>query len=325
MRAVLCKGFNGPDALVIEEVTRPGIGEDDVRIAVHAASVNFHDLLMVKGLYQKKLPLPFIAGSEAAGEVIEVGANVTRLHQGDRVALCDYSGAFAGEMAGKELTAVRLPDGVDYLRAAALRTTYGTAYYALVRRAHIKPEEVLLVHGAAGGLGLAAVDLGRHLGARVIGCVGSDEKMAIVREYGAEYVINTSTDSVRENVLELTGGNGADVILDMVGGDLFDQSLRCINWDGRLLVLGFTSGRIPSIPVNLVLLKSCFIIGVFYFAWMERKPEESRRDLEMLLGWVAEGKIRPHISMTFPLEQAADAMNLIAARKVMGKVVLRVR
>ena len=323
MRAVRCKDFTGPADLVIEEIEPPVPADDEIRVRVHAASINFYDNLMVEGKYQMKPDLPFTAGSDAAGVVLETGARVTRLKPGDRVAVGHYIGAFADEMVAKEWTAVRMPDSVEFADAAAMRVAHGTAYYGLARRGALAAGETLLVHGASGGVGLAAVQLGRQLGARVIGTVGNESKAAIVRENGAEDVLTYDGETrLRDRVKELTGGDGADVIIDMVGGDVFDESMRCIAWDGRLLVVGFTSGRIPAAPANLALLKHCSITGVFFGAWMDRNHEAYREDAEQLLAWCASGEVRPHISTTLPLENVVEAMATLAERKATGKVVL---
>ncbi len=324
IKAVLCKAFTGVDDLVFAEIDPPTLGEGEIRVAMRAAALNFMDILVVQGRYQLKPPLPFAAGSDGAGEVREVGPGVTRFKPGDRVGVGAFFGAFAQEMVVPAAHAFPIPDGVDYPQAAAYRSSYGTSHYALVDRGRLQAGETLLVHGAAGGLGLSAVELGVLLGARVIGTVGSEEKMAIVREYGAEHVIDYSSENFRERVKELTDGKGADVIYDVVGGDVFDQSLRCINWGGRLLVIGFTSGRIPSAPANLPLLKSCSIVGVFYGAWILRDPEAAAAMHATLLGWLEQKRLRPHICKTLPLEKAAEGLNLLVQRKATGKVVLEI-
>ncbi len=323
MRAVRCNALTGPADLVVEEIEPPVPADDEIRVRVHAASINFYDNLMVAGKYQMKPDLPFTAGSDAAGVVLETGARVSRLKPGDWVAIGHYIGAFADEMVAKEWTAVPMPDGVEFTHAAAMRVAHGTAIYGLARRASLKPGETLLVHGAAGGVGLAAVQLGRQLGATVIGTVGDAAKAQIVRDHGAAHVLTYDGEArLRDRVKELTGGDGADVIFDVVGGDVFDESLRCIAWDGRLLVVGFTSGRIPNAPANLVLLKHCSITGVFFGACMSRNHEAYRADAAQLLAWCASGELRPHVSMTFPLEDAVAAMTVLAERKATGKVVL---
>jgi len=218
---------------------------------------------------------------------------------------------------------IRLPDGLDSNRAAGLIMTYGTSYYALKQRGHLKPGESLLVLGASGGVGLTAVELGKLMGAKqIIAAAGNDEKLQITRKYGATDTINYSTEKIRDRVKELTGGNGADVIYDAVGGDAFDEAIRSIAWYGRLLVIGFASGRIPALPANLALLKSCDVVGVFYGAWRGRDPQGARQNFKELLDWYAAGKLKPHVSMTFPLEKAADAMNALLGRKATGKIIL---
>jgi NADPH2:quinone reductase len=262
---------------------------------------------------------------ECSGIVTDVGEGVTRVAPGDRVMAQTGHGALAELAIAAERGVFKLPDGVDFDQAAGFPVTYGTTYYALKDRAQLRDGEVLLVHGAAGGVGLNAVELGKHMGATVIATVGSDAKMGIVEEYGADFVFNYSKGRIRDFVKEVTDGRGADVVYDPVGGDAFDESLRCINWGGRLLVIGFASGRIPAPPANLVLLKSCQIVGVFWGAWTAREPEACRAQFETLLEWTAAGDLRPHVSMHFPLADAAKGMKAIAARKVTGKVVIDVR
>ena len=325
MKAVLCKGFTGPDDLELGEVDAPTPAEDEVLVEVHAASVTFMDNLIVNGLYQMKPPLPFVCGTDAAGVVVEAGSKVTRIKPGDRVAVFHWNGAFAERMVAKDHSAIHLPDNVDFKVAATVMHCYGTALYSLQNRGRIQAGETLVVHGAAGGVGLATVDVGRHLGARVIGTVGSDDKAALVKEYGAEHVINYTSESVKERVLELTAGRGADVICDTVGGDVFDQSIRCIAWDGRILVVGFTSGRIPNLPLNLPLLKNCSIVGVFTGAWGDRFPEEKIRRNDQLMEWISQGHLKPLVTQVLPMEKAGEAMQAIAARQVTGRIVLAVR
>lgn len=325
MKAMLCTEFIGPDGLAVGEVDPPKAGRGRVRIAVHAATVTYMDTLIVSGLYQMKPPLPFVAGTDAAGEVIEIGEGVTHFKPGDRVATFSWTGAFAEEMVADEHRTVRLPDGVDYHVGTTILHNYITGLYGLQKRAALQSGETLVVHGAAGGVGLAAVDLGHHMGARVIGSVGSMVKADLVRQYGAEAVIDYSKESVKDRVRELTDGRGADVVFDTVGGDVFDQSLRCINWGGRLLVIGFTSGRIPQAPTNLPLLKNCSIVGVFTGAWGDRFPEEHRAVADTIMGWVAKGHLKPLVSRVMPLEEVGAAMRAIANREATGRIVLNVR
>ena len=325
MKAVLCKAYGEPDDLVYEETASPSVGPRDVRVAIHACGVNFPDILLIQNKYQFKPELPFSPGLEVAGEVLEVGPEVKRFKAGDRVMVTCGHGGFAEEVAADEDSVFALPDGVTYKQAAGFPITYGTTYHALVDRANLQSGEVLLVHGAAGGVGLTAVEMGKLMGATVIGTVDSDAKMDIVREYGADHVINYSNESIRDRVKELTGDKGADVIYDPVGGDAFDQSMRCIAWEGRLLVIGFASGRIPELRANLALLKGCAVVGVFWGSFAKRNPDRNRAHFDKMLGWCAEGKLKPHVSMTFPLEQAPEALKALISRKATGKVLVEVR
>jgi len=322
MRAVLCKEFGPPEKLVIEEVPSPAAGKGEVRIDVHAAAVNFPDLLIIQNKYQFKPPLPFSPGGEVAGVVREVGAGVTALKPGDRVLATTMWGGFAEEVAVDESRVAPIPDQMDFATAAAFFMAYGTSHHALVDRAHLKAGETLVVLGAAGGVGLAAVEIGKVLGARVIACASADDKLEVCKEHGADAVINYAREDLKERMKELTRGSGADVVYDPVGGPLSEAALRSTAWEGRFLVVGFAGGDIPRIPLNLVLLKGCQIVGVFWGSFIAREPEKNRANLAELVRWFEEKKIRPHISETFPLERAADALNAMAARKVKGKVVL---
>jgi NADPH2:quinone reductase len=325
MRAVQCVELGGPEKLVLrDDIESPAVGDSAVKIKVRVAALSFVDLLQSRGLYQYKPDIPFVPGSHAAGDVIAVGKDVTRVRPGDRVTLFARTGAFAEEMVTDESLTYALPDAIDYETGAAYRNAYGTGLHALRDRAGLAAGETLLVHGAAGGVGLAAVDLGRAMGARVIATVGSDEKAAIVREYGAEAVINYTNEDIVQRVRDLTGGSGADVILDPVGGAVFDASLRCINWGGRLLVVGFASGTIPKAPANLPLLKGCAIVGVSYGGFQAHEPDNLRALHETLLAWIAEGRIHPHVSHRFPLENVTEALTAMAERRATGRVVLTV-
>ena len=322
MKAVMCKEFGPPESLVVEEVESPVVGPGKVKIGVHACGVNFPDTLIIENKYQFKPPLPFSPGGEVAGEILEVGEGVDGWSVGDRViALCGWGG-FADEVAVAAASLVPLPDGMDYVTGAGFSMTYGTSYYALKQRAEIQPGETLLVLGAAGGVGLTAVELGHVMGARVIAAASSDEKLELCRSYGAAECINYSTDNLKERAKELTGGQGADVIYDAVGGDYFDQSIRAINWKGRFLIIGFASGRIPELPVNLALLKGCQVVGVFWGAFTGREPEENARNVAELGELYADGRIKPHVCATYPLEQAAEALNAITERRARGKIIL---
>lgn len=322
MRAVVCKQFGPPETLVVEEVPSPPVGAGQVRVAVHACGVNFPDTLIIEDKYQFKPPLPFTPGGEVAGEVVEVGEGVSKSRVGDRVIAMVGWGGFAEELVVEETRIMPVPGGMDWVTAAGFTMTYGTSIHALEQRAALAPGETLLVLGAAGGVGLAAVELGHRMGARVIAAASSEEKLALCRRYGAAETVNYSTESLKDRVKELTGGAGADVIYDAVGGDFFDQAIRCINWRGRLLVVGFASGRIPQLPVNLVLLKGCSVVGVFWGAFTFREPETNAANLAKLGKWYESGRIQPHVCATYPLERAPEALRAILARKAQGKIVL---
>ncbi len=325
MRAVLCSAFSGPEDLRIAEIDEPQPAGDEILIDVHAASVSFMDQLLVSGRYQMRPSTPFVPGTEAAGVVLSVGGKVTRFQPGDRVACCSWTGGYAERMIAKESKTVRLPTGVAFETAATVWHNYGTAYYALVERARVRQGEVVFVTGAAGGVGLAAVDLARHFGLRVVAGVGSDAKAAFLRGYGVCDVINYQIDDLRERIKSITAGQGIDVCFDNVGGTVFDQMARLMNWDGRLMPIGFTSGEIPSVPMNLPLLKNYSIVGVFAGAWAEKFPEQAARMNETLAHLLAEGKIRPHIDRVLPLEQVREAMRAMADRTVHGRIVLKIK
>ena len=324
MKAVVCRAFGPPESLELAELELPKLGADDVHVRVRAAGVNFPDLLMIQGKYQFKPPFPFAPGAECAGDVLAVGPGVTHVKKGDRVMAMTGHGAFAEEVVVPAHKVMTFPAEMDYVAASAMGLTYGTSAFALMQRAQIQPGEWLLVHGASGGVGISAVEIGKAMGAKVIGTGGDDEKLKVASEHGCDHVINYAKGEFKDRVKELTGGKGADVIYDAVGGDVFDQSLRCINWNGRLLVIGFASGRIPSAPANLALLKNCSIVGVFWGAWNERDPAGNRKNFEQLFRWWREGKLRPHVSHKFPLARTVDALNAVAARKVTGKAVIEV-
>ncbi|MBS0278295.1 MAG: NADPH:quinone oxidoreductase family protein [Proteobacteria bacterium] len=321
MKALLCRA-NADDigTAKIEDVTLPELGANDVRIRVRAAAVNFPDILMIQGKYQHKPELPFVVGGERAGDVIAVGSGVTRFKVGDRVVGGALSGGFAEEAQGPESSYRPIPGSADYAVASAYTTAYLTAYVSLVRRGELAKGEMLLVHGAAGGVGLAAVDLGKVLGATVIATASSDKKSAFLKDYGADHVLPSS--GFREAVKELTGGRGADVIYDPVGGDVFDESIRCINFNGRILIVGFTSGRIPTVGVNMPLIKGFSVVGVRAGEYGRKFPEKGRENIAAIDKLLADGKIRPHIHARFPLDQAVEAMHMLTTRKVIGKVVV---
>ncbi len=321
MKALLCRA-NADDigTLRIEDLALPAPGPGQVHLRVRAASVNFPDILMVQGKYQHRPELPFVVGGELAGEVIAVGEGVTRFRKGDRVIGGGFSGGFAEEALVNGASLRPLADGVDFATAASFTTAYLTAYVALVRRGELAKGETLLVHGAAGGVGLAAVDLGKVLGAEVIATASTPAKRAFLKDYGADHVLEPQ--GFREQVKELTGGRGADVIYDPVGGDVFDESVRCIAFGGRLLIIGFTSGRIPSIGVNMPLIKGFSVVGVRAGEYGRKFPDKGRENIAAIDALLAEGKIRPHIHARLPLTQAVDAMRMLQRREVIGKVVV---
>jgi NADPH2:quinone reductase len=325
MRAVLCSAFTGSEDLRVGEIEEPRPASDEILIDVHAASVTFMDHLMVSGGYQMRPPTPFVPGTEAAGVVIAIGGKVTKFRPGDRVTCSSWTGGYAERMTAKESQSVRLPAGVAFETAATVLHNYGTAYCALVEAAGVQPGETAFVTGAAGGVGLAAVDLANHLGLRVIAGVGSDDKAPLVRDYGACDVVNYRSEDLRDRIKSITGGKGVDVCFDNVGGAIFEQMARLMNWGGRLMPIGFTCGQIPSVPMNLPLLKNYSIVGVFVGAWAEKFPEKAARMHDTLAQLLAEGKIRPHIDRVLPLEQVKDAMRAVANRTVQGRIVLKPR
>jgi NADPH2:quinone reductase len=305
--------------LALEEraVAAPGKGE--IKIRLRAASVNFPDILMVQGKYQHKPELPFTPGSEGAGDVIAVGEGVGKFRPGDKV-IVSRLGAFADEIVAGEANVHALPAAFDYAHGAAFPTVYLTAYVALVRRGDLRAGESLLVHGAAGGVGLAAVDVGKLLGARVIATASTEEKRRFLQDYGADHVLPSS--GFREAVKTLTGGKGADVIFDPVGGDVFDESVRAIAFGGRLLVIGFTSGRIPTVAVNMPLIKGFSVVGVRAGEYGRQFPEKGAENIRAIHDWASQGKLRPHVHATLPLAQVREAMGLLQTRRVIGKLVL---
>ncbi len=324
MKAMLCTAYGPPDSLTLTDVPSAPLGEHDLRIGVHAAGVNFPDLLIIQGLYQVKPDLPFAPGGEAAGVVLEVGPSVTGFTVGDRVLGMSRWNGFAEEAVVPAHRCVRIPAAVDLTVAAGISLTYGTCIHALVQRARLQPGETLLVHGAAGGIGTATIDIGQCLGAQIIATGGSDTKLrAVGRHYEVDALINYNTDPEwKDQVKALTEGRGADVICDPVGGEVFEKSLRCINWEGRLLVVGFTSGTIPKARANLVLLKGCSVVGVFWGAYADKDPDGNRANFAQLFSWLEEGRLRPLIARRFPLADAVEALKMIERREVVGKIIL---
>jgi NADPH2:quinone reductase len=325
MKAVLCKEYGPPSKLVFEDVPSEPAGDGQVKIRVRAAGVNFPDVLIIKGEYQFKPTPPFSPGAEVSGDVLEVGKGVSGFSPGDRViGMCGWNGFREEVVIGAE-RCMKMPASMGYDTGAALSMTYGTSYHALVQRGRLAKGETLLVLGATGGVGTAAIEIGKLLGASVIAAGGNDEKLAAVKErYGVDHVVNYATSSLKDQIKTITGGNGANVIYDAVGGDLFEQSLRSIAWDGRLLVVGFAGGTIPQAKANLVLLKGSAIVGVFWGAFTAREPETNRANFEQLFRWYEAGKLHPSISHRFPLARAADALEALVRREVVGKAILTV-
>lgn len=322
MKAVLCSHYCGPDDLELADIADPVAGAGEAVIAIKAAALNFFDLLMIQGKYQIKPPFPFSPSAEVAGVIESVGEGVSGLKPGDRVvASCGHNGA-REKIALPAASIVKIPDALDFNRAAGIIITYGTALHALENRARAQAGETLAVLGAAGGTGLAACELGREMGLKVIACASSDEKLTFAREHGATLTLNYARDDLKDGLKKLTDGNGVDIVFDPVGGAFTEAALRAIAWEGRFLVIGFAAGAIPKLPLNLPLLKGCDVRGVFWGAWARLNPAKNRANLEKLAQWAADGKISSHVDRTFPLAQTADALKVLAGRQAMGKVIL---
>lgn len=324
MKAVICKQPGLPDTLVVEDIASPRAGRDEVVLTVKAAAMNFPDYLMIQGKHQTRPEWPFTPGWEVAGVVKEIGAGVTGIQVGDHAVAQIKWGGYAEEALVPVSRYWAIPKEIDFVSAAAFPLAYGTSYHALKDRAHLHPGETLLVLGAAGGVGIAAVQFGKLMGARVIACASSDEKLAICKAHGADELVNYSSEDLREAIKRLTDGKGVDVVLDPVGGSYAEPAVRGMAWGGRYLVIGFTGGFIPKIPLNLVLLKGCALVGVFWGDFARREPEKGYRNTEELIRLVAEGKLKPLISATYPLERTGEALADLLTRKVQGKVVVTV-
>jgi NADPH2:quinone reductase len=322
MKAVLCKELGLPEKLVVEEVPSPKAEPGQVVVSVKACGVNFPDTLIIQGKYQFKPELPFSPGGEVAGVVKEVGEGVTRVKRGDRVIAFNTWGGFAEEIAVDAERTIPMPPAMDFVPASAFVLTYGTSYHALKDRADLKAGETLLVLGAAGGVGLAAIQLGKAMGAKVIAAASNDAKLQICRQNGADEVINYGTEDLRTRIKAITAGKGVDVVYDPVGGPYSEPALRDMAWNGRFLVVGFAAGDIPKVPLNLTLLKGCSIVGVFWGAFTRNEPERNRENNYDLMAMYAAAMVRPHIHATYPLERAADALNEVLNKRVTGKVVL---
>lgn len=327
MRAVLCHQYGPAEDLVIGEADLPELGPDEIRVALHAAGVNFADTLMIVGKYQEKRPFPFSPGLEGAGVVEAVGSEVAGpdaggVAVGQRVLCLSDHGAFADTAIVKASDVHPIPDSMDFMTAAGFPITYGTAHGALTWQARMRKGETLLVHGAAGGVGLATVEVGKALGATVIATAGGAEKLEVARKHGADHLIDYREEDIRERVKEITGGRGADVVFDPVGGDVFDATLRCTAWSGRIVVIGFAGGRVPQIPANLLLVKNIAALGFYWGSYRKHAPALVREEFSELMRWYEAGKLSPLVSHHYDLAETATALELLTSRKSTGKVVL---
>ena len=324
MKAMICRALDEQARLELQEIPPPDLDGGGVRIEVAAAGINFADTLVLAGRYQERLPPPFAPGMEVAGRVIEVSPDVAGFKPGDRVMASVGAGGYAEQVVAASHDVTPIPDAMDFVTAAGFPVAYGTSHHSLTARAGLKAGEVLLVHGAAGGVGLTAVEIGRALGATVIATAGSAEKLEVAKVHGADHLINYREEDVKQRVRAFTAGRGADVVYDPVGGSVFEASLRCTAVDGRLLVIGFASGEVPQIPANLLLVKNLTVIGYYWGAYRRTRCEELQAGFRELLSWYGEGRIKPKISATFPLEGANEALDLLRRRGSTGKVVLKV-
>ena len=322
MRALICNELGSTDQLVIEEWPDPVAGPGEVLVKLHAAGINFPDILVIKGLYQVKIEPPFIPGNEAAGIIAAVGDGVRHYQVGDRVMIMPEGAAFAELCAVPVERVIPMPESIDFEQAAGFTITYATSYHALKQSANIKAGDTVLVLGAAGGVGITAVEIAKAMGARVIAAASSDEKLEFARAAGADETINYSTDSLRDQCKALTGGKGVDVVYDPVGGKLAQQALRALAWHGRYLVIGFACGDIPDFPANIALLKEASIIGVWWGTWAARHPADSAQNMQELALMLAKGELSPRVTESYPLEQFAAAFDLLSNRKAKGKVIL---
>lgn len=325
MKAIVCKSFGPPENLVIEDVEDLKPLEGEVLVEVYAAALNFPDTLQIAGKYQFQPPLPFIPGSEAAGIIKSIGPNVKGFDRGDRVMANASIGAMAEQVCVPFGRLRKIPESMNFKTASGFPMVYTTSYYALKQRAELQPGEKLLVLGASGGVGVSAVELGKLMGAEVIAGASSEKKLIFAKNAGADYLVNYSEVNLKTKIKELTNGKGVDVIFDPVGGDLFEQVTRCINWNGRILVVGFASGIIPQYKANLALLKGASMVGVFLGRWMKEEPEAYENNLDELLEYFKQGKIKPTLYQSFKMNDFVSAFNVFKERKVMGKVTLAIK
>jgi NADPH2:quinone reductase len=319
---MMCRALGPPDSLVLEELPSAALAPGQIRIAVQASGVNFPDLLMMQGKYQFKPGLPFAPGSEVAGIVVETGAGVTKIAPGSRVRCSVRCGGFADEVVAAADQVTPLPANLDFITAAVIGSAYGTSLHGLADRARLQAGESVLVIGATGGVGLAAVQIAKLLGARVLAAGGSDDKLALVKAAGADAAVNYRTGNLREAISAFTDGKGVDVVYDTVGGSTSELALRSTAWRGRFLVVGFTAGEIPRVPANLLLLKGCEAVGVLYGDYLRREPEAGRAEFQRLLSWFESGRLKPHIHRTYKLHEAGAALKALSDREVVGKIVL---
>lgn len=323
MRALVCNAYGPPESLKIEELDDPVPGNGEILIDVAAAGINFPDVLSIAGKYQVKTPPPFIPGNEAAGVVTAVGDGVARYQVGDKVIVATRGKAFAEKCVAMEQTTMPLPEGLTFEQGAGFSVTYGTSYHALKQSANLQPGETVLVLGAAGGVGITAVEIAKAMGARVIAAASTDDKLEFAKAAGADEIINYTNQPLKETVKEMTDGNGADVVYDPVGGELADQAFRATAWHGRYLVIGFASGDIPKFQANIALLKEASIIGVWWGTWAAKNPERQMQNVTELAGLIAAGRISPRVSESYAFDDYLDAFRAITERRALGKVVLR--
>jgi NADPH:quinone reductase len=324
MKAVVCEAFGPPEALKIKDMPSPAVMPGSVKIRVRAAGVNFPDTLIIQGKYQFKPAFPFSPGSEISGDVLEIGEGVTHVKPGDKVIGMATYGGFAQEVVVPGVGCYKMPDKMSFEEAAGFTMTYGTSHYALKQRAQLKASETMLVLGAAGGVGLTAVELGKAMGAKVIAAASTDEKLALAQSYGADHILNYANIDLREGIKLVTNGKGVDVVYDPVGGEYTEPAFRSMAWNGRYLIIGFASGPIPSLPMNLPLLKGASIVGVFWGNFIQVEPLAHAENMKELFGWYSEGKLKPHVSITFPMEKVSAALYSLIGRQAQGKVILTI-